>query len=424
MNPQDSLKGPALSEADQAALDAMFASGEGARAADSRVARLLALLGSGTSKIDRSLSDVTLARIMLESIKAERTKDQSLDHAGAEPTLCPRDADALDAWELARFDASKTPGGVRERAERHQSLRELASGRSGAQADDQGLSLVERTMSRIEAVPARSLKFVPITEMGGGGVPWMRWRELVSVAAVLLIAASVVWPVASAVRDRSRRMACASNFGTVAAAMAKYANDNHESMPIATAGFGASQWFNVQPQAPTANSANLYKLPLTGYSKLKDLACPGNPQACLGDCPKGSFDWPSLSEISYSLQLLRGATPTKLTEPGRRVVLADRSPVVRRMAQDQPIDPWENSDTHGRQGQNVLYNDGSSEWMNTPVRDGWDNIWLPSAFLLTREVHSSDPTPGGRDRPTFDRLTITLQEIPTPMSPIDAFVGP
>lgn len=429
MNPQDSLKGPALSEADQAALDEMFQiggnAGGAAGAKESRVARLLALLGAGTCKIDRSLSDVTLARIMLESIKVEKANNQGsgsgLDHAGAEPTLCPRDADALDAWELARFDASKTPGGVRERAERHESLKELAT---GAGAEEFDASLVERTMSRIEAVPARSLKFVPVTETGGAGVPWMRWRELVSVAAVLLIAASVVWPVASAVRDRSRRMMCEGNFATVASAMARYANDNHESMPIAAAGLGASQWFNVQPQAPTANSANLYKLPLTGYSKLKDLACPGNPQACLGDCPKGSFDWPSLSEISYSLQLLRGATPTRLTEPGRRVVLADRSPVVRRMACDQPIDPWENSDTHGRQGQNVLYNDGSSEWMTTPVRDGWDNIWLPSAFVLTREVHSSDPTPGGKDRPTFDRLTITLQEIPTPMSPIDAFVGP
>ncbi|MEK6701739.1 MAG: hypothetical protein AABZ53_05720, partial [Planctomycetota bacterium] len=316
------------------------------------------------------------------------------------------------------------PGGVRERAARHETLRELATGGTGAGGVDPDLSLIERTMSRIEAVPTRSLKFVPIDETGGGGVPWMRWRELVSMAAVLLIAASVVWPIAAAVRDRSRRVECTTNFGTVASAMSAYANDNHESMPMATAGLGGGSIFDVRPQTPTANSANLYKLPLTGYSKLKDLACPGNDHAYRGDCPKGSFDWPSLAEISYSLQLLRGATPTKLTEPGRRVVLADRSPVVRRMARNEAIDPFENSDTHSGTGQNVLFNDGSTEWMTTPVRDGWDNIWLPSVFVVTREFRAPVPSPDGKGHSGFGQLSITLQEIPTPKSPIDAFVGP
>ncbi len=403
MNP-DETTSLRLSEADAAALDAICE--RGLSKTDSRVGKLLALLGGGTCKVDRSLGDVTLARIAMES-----TRQEAKDRVEGEATLCPRDADALDAWELAKFDAARTPGGVRERAQRHEALRELAARGGGVRAGEAGSSLLERTMARIEAVPSRSLKFVPIAESAGGTPPWMRWRELVSVAAVLLIAASVVWPVVASARNYSRRVSCDSNLGSVASAMSHYATDNRESMPQAMAGIGSGSIWDVNPRAATANSANLYKLPLLGYSKLRDLACPGNAQACRGECPAGAVDWSSLAEISFSYQILQGLASRKLTEPGRRVVMADRSPVIRRAVAGLAVDPMENSDTHNWTGQNVLFSDGSCEWMRTPVRDGSDNIWLPSVRVVTREMQVGN-------------LIITLKGVEVPSSPIDAFVGP
>ena len=124
-----------------------------------------------------------------------------------------------------------------------------------------------------------------------------------------------------------------------------------------------------------------------------------------------AIDWKCLDEVSYSYQIQKGAESPRLREPARTAVLADRSPVVRRAVAGGVIYPFENSCNHGRQGQDVLFADGSVVWHSTPVLSNGDNIWLPRAIeeQIRAAMMSVDPT---------------LKGVETPESSADAFLGP
>jgi hypothetical protein len=95
----------------------------------------------------------------------------------------------------------------------------------------------------------------------------------------------------------------------------------------------------------------------------------------------------------------------------RSVVIADRSPIVAFSMRGEAFVPETNSLQHGGEGQQVLMNDGSSQWLTTPVFDG-DNIWLPAkveqAIRVMRSRAKAAPLSG--------------TEIPADAT--DDFVGP
>ena len=246
------------------------------------------------------------------------------------------------------------------------------------------------------------------------------WRlaDALSLAAMLLIGVSVLWPALNFVGDQRQLAACRSNLGGVASAMGLYAGDHRDQFPVATAGIGGVggiPWWNVSPQKPQANSANLYTLARTRYAKLSDLACAGNPDAERGDVKAETYDWTDLNAISFSYQIMGSSRPNWQRvecEPAKVVVLSDRSPVVRRAVRHQPIDPLENSSNHGGRGQYVLHADGNVAWMSTPERPCGDNIWLPRALeIMLKQVAHIERT--GK-----------LEGFEMPDDAMDSFVGP
>ncbi|MBL8875150.1 MAG: hypothetical protein JNM86_05070 [Phycisphaerae bacterium] len=401
-NPAGNDFGPrvTLGEQDNAALDALLEGElqiervpEALRSRAEKIGRLLGLLDASHITCDPALVDVTLQRIARH----------------AEPALIADDAEALDAWALAGYDAAHTPGSLRERAGRHQQLASVVT--------DSDITatplLVERTFQAVAARVAANRAQGHITPAGRG---W-RMSDLVSVAAMTLIGVSILWPTLSYVNQKGRQLACKSNMGNIASAMGLYAGNHRDSLPVATAGFGGTPWWNVSPDKPQANSSNLFTLARTGYSKLRDLACSGNPKAEVGEVKKGAYDWSNLETISYSYQIMggqerpnwcrsRGASPASI------VVLADRSPVVLRAYYKQSIDPTENSPNHGGAGQYVLLADGSVNWMTNPDRPDGDNIWLPRAIeMLIQQAAKLHQT--GR-----------LEGVEMPLDAKDSFVGP
>ena len=366
-----------LSSHDQAAVDAWLASREDqsqpAALSDGsrleRVEALLGLLAAPDIRAESTLVDVTLLR-MARQVEAE-------------PALSSFDADALDAWALAEYEADSTPAALRGRAARHH---ELASAVRDSNITATPL-LVERTF---QAVAAR----VAADRASGLTLRTTRsWRlaDALSIAAMLLIGVSVLWPALNFVGDQRQLAACRSNLGGVASAMGLYAGDHRDQFPVATAGIGGgTPWWNVSPQKPQANSANLYTLARTRYAKLSDLACAGNPDADRGDVKAETYDWTDLNAISFSYQIMGASRPNWQRvecEPAKVVVLSDRSPVVRRAVAHQPIDPLENSANHGGRGQYVLHADGTVAWMSTPERACGDNIWLPTALeIMLKQV--------------------------------------
>jgi hypothetical protein len=385
---------------DCAAIDALMGAGFDGGAVDAahghraaRVAELLRLLECEHVRCDRSLVDVTLQRLA------------RMDER--EPVLCVEDADAMDSWALCGFDAARTPGGLRERAERHEALAEAVR-ESAVFATP---LLVERTFAAI-AARATADRFAGVPARTGRS--W-RLADVISIAAMVLIGVSVLWPTLDFAKNQQRQYACQSNLGSVASAMGLYAGNHRDSLPMVTAGLG-TRWWDVAESRPQSNASNLYTLARTGYAKLHEMACPGNARAQREDVKPGTYDWSSIESISFSYQIMQGpARPNwqrGASEPSRVVVLADRSPVVRHAMNHEPIDPMENSPNHGGRGQFALRADGSVCWMSTPERPCGDNIWLPRPIeeLL-------------RQAARFEQ-TGHLEGFEIPCDAEDSFVGP
>jgi hypothetical protein len=124
------------------------------------------------------------------------------------------------------------------------------------------------------------------------------------------------------------------------------------------------------------------------------------------------MDWGRIEEVSYSYQNLFAAERPSWSASQRTIVLIDRSPVILKAYMGRPIDPIENSPNHGGRGQAALFNDGSLEWLRSPVLENGDNIWLPRQVELAIR------------RLTHPRSADPLQGTESPDGTDDVFVGP
>ncbi|HRQ73069.1 MAG TPA: hypothetical protein PLU35_08585 [Phycisphaerales bacterium] len=382
---------PALGAADAAALDslveAQFNVAAVAETHRGRAERIASLLGL--------LNDVPIGR---SGRLIEETFGNTL---GMDPHLCADDAAALDAWLEACGDAERVPEALRPRAERHAALADAV-----CECDAGGReSLVDRTLDLVQATIDRDDESLVFER---GAMRRVRFADVVSVAAVLLLGASVVWPILSSVRDQARRIACAANLHGAANAMSGYASLNQNALPMVTASYGGGTWWNVGKGPDRSNSANLYTLAREKYLSLSSLACPGNPNALTVPASPEDRDWRTLDEVSYSYRVISGPQTPRWGDSTRVLVMADRSPVVQRAVRGERVNPEASTPNHGGRGQHLLFNDGAAEWHARPILSNGDNIWLPRS--LERVLHQLS---GGR---------LTGRELPD--GPDDAFVGP
>lgn len=337
------------------------------RARGARLMDLLALAGESRVPAPESpeLIDVTLARIL----RARRDEDA---------VLSPEDEDALDAFVTERFQAERVASALRPRAERLARIGAMVtspvSTSGGAPAD-----LAERTLRHI---PVRVRRQDRATRLSLGS---FRMTDLVSVAATLLICASVLIPLVSTVRAQQTRGSCGANFASLAGAFGTYSGDYRDQLPMAAAGLGGPTWWEVGAGPGRSNSANLFRLPKLRYTTLSTMRCPTNGEAPTGPCAAGAEDWSCLSEVSYSYQNMFGERRPRWKMGPGLVILGDASPVIRGAIQGVAWVPNQNSTNHGGRGQWVLRNDGSGAWVTSPVVDG-DNIWLTTPMQLAEQA--------------------------------------
>jgi hypothetical protein len=176
-------------------------------------------------------------------------------------------------------------------------------------------------------------------------------------------------------REEARSAQCASNLSRAGFGFSLYGADHRGALPRTEAGFRGGTWWDVG-RADRSHSANLFLLVRGGYASLADLSCPGNHAAPTADAHPHALDWSSPEEVSFSYQLpSRGAT--SWTMGSRRVLLADRSPVVVRARRGEVPDPLASSPNHGGAGQNILFGDASIRFQALPTLPSGDNIWLP-----------------------------------------------
>ena len=377
-----------LSDIDQCALDALIEAefdisrvSQSLRARAERVGLLFGLLGSDVAQGNGDLASRTVAAVL------GRSEDRA-EYVEAE--LCQEDSDALEALILAGGDVGRLPSRLRERASRHAAFAMLVSG-SAVEGGTDREALIASTLARIDSTITAQEGRMSLVRR-----PSLRLADVVSVAAVLLVMASIAFPVLGTLRDQARRGMCETNLAQVAQAVGMYAGAHRASLPTATAGFGGRSWMNVGTTPEQSNSANLYMLVRGRYVRLADLACAGNPVAPTNEVSPEARDWGRLEEISYSYQVQDGVRQRLWASPMPLVIVADRSPVVLRIARDEAIRPEENSPNHGMRGQHVMKTDGTVEWLTTPLVASGDNIWLPrqieQAVALIRRYHGMTGT--------------------------------
>lgn len=404
-----------LSPPDAQAMDALVQAGwDGERVPAQHAARATKLAGllrllsvpsraetTRNASAGSNLVDATIAR--LEKTAADETSVMV-------PDLTPDDEDAMDALAAAGFRVSRVPSSLRARAEKIDAMARLVA-MTPAPGEVRGDLLAERTMARIDATPRRR-ENIEISGRAGG----FRFSDLVSIAAVMLIGVSVIWPVLSTARTHAQRTACASNMSTLAGAFGAYAGDFNGSLPMA-AGFAGQSWLNVGKSSSESNSANLYTLAKSGYGSMDSLACPGNSKACRKNPSSTSCDWTYPDEVSYSYQVIAGRSKPVWSMAAGTIILADRSPVIARVLRGEPWFESENSANHSGNGQWGLRTDGSGCWLDSPMNRN-DNIWLPGV-LEVGVAKIREQVKAGKLR---GELVIKGNELPS--SENDSFLGP
>ncbi|MGQ0626931.1 MAG: hypothetical protein ACT4PL_02385 [Phycisphaerales bacterium] len=419
-----------LSPADQLALDALVAAGYRstdlpgdveARAA--QIDRLLALLQPPASvpEVREALIQKT-CRLVAVARDAAQVDQLSAAGATSEPTgwidddsgLLPIDSDALEALVVAGYDPARVPGSLRARASRQRALLELlTSGPALSEGARDGL--ISATLSRVQRGvedQTQRLRFDPA--LAAPAPRAWRFTDLVSVAAVLLIGAAVVWPMATSMRERARQAACLGNFGSVKTAFGLYGGDNRDSLPMATASLAGLPWWNVGTPAES-NTANMFHLAKSGYTTLEPLSCPSS-----GCCDKGApaadqQDFRCIADVSYSMQNLFARERPRWSRGSVVAVLADRSPITIASLSKRSADPMSNSPNHEGRGQNVLFNDGTARWVESPRLACGDNIFLPRPIELKFVGLGRDPA---------GNPVVILQGVEQPSCAEDSFLGP
>ena len=242
---------------------------------------------------------------------------------------------------------------------------------------DAGL-LVDATLARIEreesARTGRMRIGADAATAGGSFRPSFRLGDLVAVASIAIIVTTVAIPLVRSTRETAGRADCMNSLRQLAMGLDGYASDFNGSLP-ATAGLSlpALAGGSLESWSRSRNGEQLAPLVSGGYCPAEGMRCPcdrhgGSPFGWAYRVPTGSHSWQG---------------------PERSAVVADRNPLIDLTLAGLPIGSLIlNSENHGGEGQNVLWSDGSIEFLSVPSlhRPGAaghphltvDNIWVPA----------------------------------------------
>ncbi len=316
--------------------------------------------------------------------------------------LSPEDKRAVDALLDLGFDADLVAQSAQDddsnHADRVSAAMQLMSLIDQYPTESQPDDLADRVMDRIRALPPvaqntqhtkqsatpilKLTRHDPQPQTTGLGLAWIaHWREALSVAAAILVMISVLVPMLSSSRTRAGSLACRGNMMGAALGFTAYANDFNDSLPVYYDHAPDGNWLESR-----ANSANLFTLAKSGYVSLATIACPENEFAGVAASLLENTNWESRKQVSLSYQ--NTCCPQNRPNWGNNtdsvVILSDRNPLVDAVANGSCNDcsPDEVAMAHGPAGFNIMLNDGSARWTDSPWING-DNMWLPSDYTIT-----------------------------------------
>lgn len=242
--------------------------------------------------------------------------------------------------------------------------------------------------------------------------PMRRWGfEALALAASIILIASVLAPSLSAMRQHSRQIACQNQLRQIGQAMAAFATDNTHRLAQLRVESGAP-WWKIGYQGPEnySNTRYVWQMVKQGYIAPTTFVC----SSCAG-CPSlwrdvavsQLNDFPSPRHISYSFILLCNKNPIPLRRPAKRILASDANPLFKSVRIDSAMYEKLNefqkillneqlrqvmSPNHSGRGQNVLFGDGSSQFLTTRLMGQDDIFTIRDITVYTGTETPCDPS--------------------------------
>lgn len=206
---------------------------------------------------------------------------------------------------------------------------------------------------------------------------WVNIGKRLAMAATFMIVGSIILGTMNYMRYQAYLTQCQYNQAAIWQGISNYAGDNQGRMP-AVAMTAGSPWWKVGDKGleNVSNTRHIWLLPKGEYVSPNEFFCPGSGIGQLAPITpeqvKSLPDFPSRNYISYSLRLICDKTPS-VASLGRKLIISDVNPLFENLPADydQPfklqIDERllnQNSTNHSRKGQNVLFSDGSVQFVN------------------------------------------------------------
>ena len=233
--------------------------------------------------------------------------------------------------------------------------------------------------------------------------------EILATAASIALLAGILFPSFGLARSKYRQVACQNNMRLLGAGFANFINDYNGNFPEARVKAGSPWWkIGDQGQEPQSNTRYPFMLIKLGYVEGKVFLCQGKKNAQpVSDDPSlaGIYDFPSRDHVSYSFTLFcdKSQDPFK---GSRNIIASDLNPVFEKIPCQKSVYHQMNefdkvllneqlkqmmSANHCGRGQNILYNDGSVEFVTKRVIDGDDIFTVHGVDAYTgREIPECD----------------------------------
>lgn len=233
--------------------------------------------------------------------------------------------------------------------------------------------------------------------------------EILAAAASIALVAGILFPSLGLARSKYRQVACQNNMRLLGAGFASFADDYNGNFPEAKVKAGDPWWkIGDQGQESQSNTRYPFMLVKLDYVDGKVFVCNGNRNAqpvSKGPSVAQMYDFPSRNHVSYSFTLFcdKNADTFKRS---RKIIASDLNPVFEKIPCQQSIYQKMNefekvllneqlkqkmSTNHSGRGQNILYCDGSVEFVKKRVIDGDDIFTVHGVDAYTgREIPAGD----------------------------------
>lgn len=315
-------------------------------------------------QFDPRLLDARLNRLTPAELQALLADLRADGHLAADAEVLRQACDALNAW------AAPVPReGLAERI--------LARVAQGTAAGATPASLKLRPDPQLVAAAERSAQTV---------IRFGKLRDILAVAAAIVLAVGVGVPGMLHVRDRSLRSACSANLMALGRGLQQYSATFASSLPFA--GFGANtSWRPVSDPHMDVVPNRRHAYPLLRLAFVSDsrvFVCPSRQDVPM---PQREIahrsDFLEARNVSYAYFNMAGVRPRVSDHPDLPVFADDNPlfdggvPLMTRLglrSEDRT-----NSVNHGGAGQNIVSVAGHVKWTTLPtVGANGDNIWTLS----------------------------------------------